>query len=74
MVCLNSCIFKRRQNIRLFEAGIVFKDFFVRSPCTQQAQHIGDADPKATNTWASAAFSRFDSDSIKSTGFHDSSK
>ena len=68
MIGLDRGIFKRCQNVIIFEEGIVLKNFPMGRPRAKQAQNICDTDAQTTNARAPAAFAGFDGDPIEQTG------
>lgn len=70
MVGLAGGVLNGRKNVFSFQERIVREDLFVGSSRCQQIEDVGDADAKAANAWASAAFARFNRDPLQPLDAH----
>ena len=55
MICLMSRVFERRENVLLFQIGIIREDLLERRSGAQQFQHVGYAHSQPANAGTPAA-------------------
>ena len=57
-------VLDRGENVLALKKRVILEDFLERSPCSQQFQHVRDADALAANAGTSPALAFFNRDSL----------